>query len=383
MEGGGGWSDDEGGMCSYGGDVSPVLTAPRKLPNRSVADKVPDPWAPLDPHEVKKQDEKPFRKGNTFRPPKASQSKAKKRKSVDQPPPPKQPLLEFIVDSFYSHSSLFPKQQWKAPSYPESEAQHWKETNVRKRRQKMMTAKLKQARKEAVLVQAPAMEEVDDEDGGYSLNYVHDDVVDDDSLQNQVDTALGRVGGGEVVGDYSPPHGTRVDPVAFNVSCDVTTKRPGLVQSYEELVRDYVEQTLVQAHTYAQETELSKRVQEWDDRIRPQLQEEDRHPPFDIHTYGSQIVEDLDHTMRQTESEWISFVDLVNGKTRYDICRIFSAMLQLANNHNVKIDVAEHRDEGEDSFSLQLLSKKLVFEDILEFRAPSVFTSTNDNELDE
>ena len=34
------------------------------------------------------------------------------------------------------------------------------------------------------------------------------------------------------------------------------------------------EQTLVQAHTYAQETDLSKRVQEWDDRIRPQLQEE-------------------------------------------------------------------------------------------------------------
>ena len=31
MEGGGGWSDDEGGMCSYGGDVSPVLTAPRKV----------------------------------------------------------------------------------------------------------------------------------------------------------------------------------------------------------------------------------------------------------------------------------------------------------------------------------------------------------------
>ena len=45
----------------------------------------------------------------------------------------------------------------------------------------------------------------------FSLTSV--DVVDDDSLQNQVDTALGRVGGGEVVGDYSPPHGTRVDPV--------------------------------------------------------------------------------------------------------------------------------------------------------------------------
>ena len=34
------------------------------------------------------------------------------------------------------------------------------------------------------------------------------------------------------------------------------------------------EQTLVQAHTYAQETDLSKRVQEWDNRIKPQFQEE-------------------------------------------------------------------------------------------------------------
>ena len=33
--------------------------------------------------------------------------------------------------------------------------------------------------------------------------------------------------------------------------------------------------------------------------------------------------------------------------------------------------------------SLQLISKKLVFEDILEFRAPSVFTPDNDDYLDD
>ena len=43
--------------------VRMYISSPIQLPNRSVADKVPDPWAPLDPHEVKKQDEKPFRKG--------------------------------------------------------------------------------------------------------------------------------------------------------------------------------------------------------------------------------------------------------------------------------------------------------------------------------
>ena len=36
--------------------------------------------------------------GNTFRTPKVS-SKSKKRKSVDQPAPPDQPLVDFIIDS--------------------------------------------------------------------------------------------------------------------------------------------------------------------------------------------------------------------------------------------------------------------------------------------
>ena len=34
-----------------------------QVPTRSVAETVVDPWTPLDPHQVKKQDERPFRKG--------------------------------------------------------------------------------------------------------------------------------------------------------------------------------------------------------------------------------------------------------------------------------------------------------------------------------
>ena len=44
-----------------------------------------------------------------------------------------------------------------------------------------------------------------------------------------------------------------------------------VVQSYEEMVRLYIQSTLTAAVSYAQETELSKRVREWEERIKPTL----------------------------------------------------------------------------------------------------------------
>ena len=37
---------------------------------------------------------------------------------------------------------------------------------------------------------------------------------------------------------------------------------------------------------FVQASDLSRRVQQWEARIRPILDEESTHAPFDIHTYG-------------------------------------------------------------------------------------------------
>lgn len=50
--------------------------------------------------------------------------------------------------------------------------------------------------------------------------------------------------------------------------------RPGsadVVQTYEDLVRHYVSNALNIAVTHATETELTKRVREWEERIKPRL----------------------------------------------------------------------------------------------------------------
>ena len=47
-----------------------------------------------------------------------------------------------------------------------------------------------------------------------------------------------------------------------------------VISSYEDLVRQHVEGFLASAQQYAQITELSKRVSEWEDKILPKLREE-------------------------------------------------------------------------------------------------------------
>lgn len=53
-------------------------------------------------------------------------------------------------------------------------------------------------------------------------------------------------------------------------SVDSAHSQP-VVQSYEDLVRHYIESALSAAVSYASETELSKRVKEWEERIKPRL----------------------------------------------------------------------------------------------------------------
>jgi len=96
-----------------------------------------------------------------------------------------------------------------------------------------------------------------------------------------------------------------------------------VVDSYEDLVRRHVAEYMECAQKYAQITELSRRVCEWEEKIIPRLEEEERHGPFDINTYGSGVIDGLDpsHTMK--------FKELVQGKPTFEICRMFLASLML------------------------------------------------------
>ncbi|XP_075437903.1 condensin-2 complex subunit H2 [Ascaphus truei] len=137
--------------------------------------------------------------------------------------------------------------------------------------------------------------------------------------------------------------------------------------SYEELVRRNVEFFIASSQKYAQETALSLRVREWEEKMGPQLQEQEDQGPFDIHDYGDRLVSRFSRV-----GEWRSFASLVADKQPYEVCRYMLASLQLANDYTVEVSQKAGLQEGLDSMALRLLSQQSAHERFKTYTAPSV-----------
>ncbi|XP_014008619.1 condensin-2 complex subunit H2 [Salmo salar] len=122
--------------------------------------------------------------------------------------------------------------------------------------------------------------------------------------------------------------------------------------SYEDLVKKSVEQFLVNSQGYAQETALSKRVKEWEDKIRPELTYQEVRATFDIHDYGDRIVAALSSVGQRR-----TFSSIVHSMDNFEACKYMLASLQLANDYTVEIDRSEGLEESIDTMGLTLLSK--------------------------
>ncbi|XP_071358745.1 condensin-2 complex subunit H2 [Trachinotus anak] len=121
--------------------------------------------------------------------------------------------------------------------------------------------------------------------------------------------------------------------------------------SYEDLVKLRVEQLVVNCQGYTQETALSRRVKDWEDKIRPELVLQEERPAFDIHDYGDRIVGALNSIGHRR-----SFSSIVHGLDNFEACKYLLASLQLANDYTVEIDSVEGLEESLDSMGLTLLS---------------------------
>ncbi|XP_043964336.1 condensin-2 complex subunit H2 isoform X1 [Gambusia affinis] len=121
--------------------------------------------------------------------------------------------------------------------------------------------------------------------------------------------------------------------------------------TYEELVKLRVEQLVVHSQGYTQESALSRRVRDWEDKIRPELALQEDRPPFDIHAYGERIVAQLGAVGRKR-----SFASIVRGLDNMEACKLLLASLQLANDYSVEVDSAAGLEDSVDSMCLTLLS---------------------------
>eukprot|EP01147_Barroeca_monosierra_P000181 gene181-3570_t len=126
--------------------------------------------------------------------------------------------------------------------------------------------------------------------------------------------------------------------------------------TYEQLVRLHVARYVAESQKYVQETDLSRRVQEWENKIKPVLDEEASHRPFNIYEYGTEILSGFD----SEKKDKCPFSNVVETEKPYEISRKFLATLQLANSGNVTIEQSRN-DDGSSEFddvNLTLLSKQ-------------------------
>jgi len=112
--------------------------------------------------------------------------------------------------------------------------------------------------------------------------------------------------------------------------------------SYEELCRAHIEKLIAAAAAQQVESDLQVRVSTWRQRIDPVLSAEEDRSAFDIHDYGGAILERLDdNNIADNQTVAIPFQRVVACDNRFEVARMFAAMLQLVNNRWVRRTTVE------------------------------------------
>jgi condensin-2 complex subunit H2 len=133
--------------------------------------------------------------------------------------------------------------------------------------------------------------------------------------------------------------------------------------TFEELCRAHIQAFARGAEKYAAETKLSARVEQWQVKLLPILDEEGQRPGFDIHDYGASVVRAMEKSIRHQKirqnkpprSNVIEFCDITRECEQYDVCRMFLATLSLSNSGNVSFAP----DSTLESLKVNLLSSDI------------------------
>jgi condensin-2 complex subunit H2 len=134
------------------------------------------------------------------------------------------------------------------------------------------------------------------------------------------------------------------------------------------------------AEKYAMESKLSSRVGQWQVKLLPLLEEEERRPAFDIHLYGETVIHKMEQQINKSNasndftvkpSKTVAFHDISQDCPPFDVCRLFLAALSLSNSKNVKFT----SESTLNSLQLELLSSDMA-RPMETYFAPSVMDTT-------
>lgn len=293
----------------------------------------------------------------------------------------------------------FKKKFCKAPLLVKSCEKLWKLETKWKSLVRRCEAKEEQSA-QAILLQEQAEEE-EEQMHAMGMNLVnganaldldlqaHGDVNDDDYDDDDDDDDGGA--DGFDAGDWD--QGGQEDGPANYMDTSIDAMKdyddPDRPLTYEDICRQHIRSFMQGTEKYVRETDLSKQVNDWQTRLNPILKEQDQHPPFDIHTCGREIIGHLEQETKVKQEEpkrkkpkaqkagsdaeqddgdeevSIPFGEIVGGMSQYQVCRMFLASLQLANNGNVLLMHGKTASEqGKVPFEMQLLSTSNVYESL-------------------
>lgn len=131
------------------------------------------------------------------------------------------------------------------------------------------------------------------------------------------------------------------------------------------------------AEKYRAETNLTKRVGDWQLKLFPILEEEEARPEFDIHVYGEHVIESIKNNDKSDflggskQSKKTHFSSMTKTKQQYDVCRLFLASLSLVNSGNIEILSNEGEVMGPDTLIFELVNSN-VNRPMETYLAPSV-----------
>ncbi|XP_062534203.1 uncharacterized protein LOC134203345 [Armigeres subalbatus] len=111
----------------------------------------------------------------------------------------------------------------------------------------------------------------------------------------------------------------------------------------------------------AEAKELIEKVNSWHRKLKPILVQSEKRNHFDIHAYGTEIIDSFGCEQSVEDVPVINFAQVMENKPEDFTARYFLSMLMLANTNNVQI-VARNQDSqrltAKEDIELRLLSRK-------------------------
>ena len=136
--------------------------------------------------------------------------------------------------------------------------------------------------------------------------------------------------------------------------------------TFEELCRAHIQAFAKGAEKYRAETNLTKRVGDWQSKLSPILEDEAQRPEFDIHVYGDHVIESIQKNAEKQfsikgggKSHKAFFSSLTQAKKQYDVCRLFLASLSLVNSGNVQFNAKEGEVMRPETLVIELLNSNV------------------------